>query len=196
MLCKVCIFDITSLMLLYTIKFHCYATLPLLIVPGSSIPSEAMMHSSVSDSPYFRKFLKLMENFPILPFPKKLFSDIHPPKFLMTIFSHRLKIFNFPPIFAVSVHLSHFRKLLFPPTFKNFPLISLNLRVFYILSVFFVSPYFDHDAFMHHTMHTLDAHGPRTMILYCVYQVMNIQLFCTSVFDHKKSKYIMSVLWL
>jgi len=23
--------------------------------------------------------------------------------------------------------------------------------------VFFVSPYFDHDAFMHHTMHALDA---------------------------------------
>jgi len=23
--------------------------------------------------------------------------------------------------------------------------------------VFFASPYFDHDAFMHHTMHVLDA---------------------------------------
>jgi len=26
-----------------------------------------------------------------------------------------------------------------------------------MLYVFFVSPYFDHDAFMHHTMHVLDA---------------------------------------
>src|SRR6218665_3144550 len=34
---------------------------------------------------------------------------------------------------------------------------GLNLRVFYILYVFFVSPYFYHDAFMHHTMHVLDA---------------------------------------
>ena len=27
--------------------------------------------------------------------------------------------------------------------------------------MFFVSPYFDHDAFMHHTMHVLDASGPK-----------------------------------
>jgi len=30
---------------------------------------------------------------------------------------------------------------------------------FYILYVFFVFPEFDHDAFMHHTMHVLDAPG-------------------------------------
>ena len=37
------------------------------------------------------------------------------------------------------------------------PLFSANLRVFYIFYVFFVSPYFYHDAFMHHTMHVLEA---------------------------------------
>ena len=57
---------------------------------------------------------------------------------------------NFPPIST---------KLFFPPTFKNSPLFSENLRAIYILCVFFVSPYFCHDAFMHHTMHVLDAPG-------------------------------------
>jgi len=36
---------------------------------------------------------------------------------------------------------------------------SKNLPVLNVLYVFFVSPYFDHDAFMHHTMHVLDAPG-------------------------------------
>jgi len=38
----------------------------------------------------------------------------------------------------------------FPPYFETF-------SWFLILSVLFVSPYFDHDAFMHYTMHVLDA---------------------------------------
>jgi len=46
------------------------------------------------------------------------------------------------------------------PTFANFPLISSNLRVFYKLYAFFISPYFDHDAFLHHTMHALDVPDP------------------------------------
>src|SRR6218665_2972410 len=157
-----------------------------------------MMHFPLFQiSTLFRKkFSNSWKIFTILPFQKK-FPDFHPPKFLMTFFLVIDSKFEISPLFSLFHYISPIsEKLLFPPTFTNFPLISLNLRVFYILSVFFVSPYFDHDAFMHHTMHTLDAHGPRTMILYCVYQVMNIQLFCTSVFDHKKSKYIMSVLWL
>jgi len=44
---------------------------------------------------------------------------------------------------------------------------SANLRAFYRLYVFFVSPYFYHDAFMHHTMHVglLDAPGT---LLQCI----------------------------
>jgi len=43
---------------------------------------------------------------------------------------------------------------------NNFPhCFFLNSPAFYILYVYFVSPYFDHDAFMHHPMHVLDAPG-------------------------------------
>src|SRR6218665_2900666 len=64
-----------------------------------------------------RTFWKI---FTILPFPEK-FLDFHPPKFLMTffyffLFSHRPQIFNFHPIFPVSIHFPPVsRKLFFPP---------------------------------------------------------------------------------
>src|SRR6218665_235278 len=63
----------------------------------------------------------------MLPFPKK-FSDFHLPKFMMSFFSHRLQILNFP----LTCFFTYFMCISFPP-------------------------YFDHDAFMHHTMHVLDA---------------------------------------
>ena len=69
----------------------------------------------VSDFPLFlTNFQTLWKILKMLPFPEKFF-DFHPPKFLMTFFSHRPQILNFPPVFPVS------RKLLFPPTFTNFP---------------------------------------------------------------------------
>src|SRR6218665_2023347 len=83
--------------------------------------------------PSFRKkFQTPWDNFSNLTFSQKN-SDFHPQKFLITFFS-----------------LFH--------TFANFPLISLNLRIFTNF-VFFVSPYFDHDAFMHHPIYVLDASG-------------------------------------
>src|SRR6218665_36357 len=113
---------------------------------GASIPSEAMMHF-----PLFRKnFL----NFPNFSFPKTFFE----------FFSHRLQILNFSPIFFVSLHFLLFREnYYFPPTFTNLPLFSKNLRVFTYCRPTCISfpPYFDHDAFMHHTMHVLDASGSR-----------------------------------
>jgi len=63
--------------------------------------------------------------------------------------------FEFPPIFPVSPVS---RKLLFPH-FEKYPLFSKNSPSFYILYVYFVPPYFDHDEFMHHQMHVLDAPG-------------------------------------
>src|SRR6218665_844302 len=92
---------------------------------GASIPPEAMMHfPPVSDVPLFSKnFQTLWKIFKILPFHEK-FLHFHPQKFLMTCFSHRPEISNFPPTFPVSVH--HFppvsRKLLFriPPYFPCF----------------------------------------------------------------------------
>src|SRR6218665_1186771 len=62
-----------------------------------------------------------MKIFHIYSFPDK-FLDFHPPKFLMTFFSHRPQISNFLPIFPVSVHFPPLsRKLLFPPYFDKFP---------------------------------------------------------------------------
>jgi len=91
----------------------------------------------VSNSPYFRKILRLREILNILPFPDKI-SDFHPPKFLITFFfSHRPQMLNFPPILPVLVHFpSDSRKLLFPPYFKKFPsMFSENSSAFYMLSV-------------------------------------------------------------
>jgi len=117
----------------------------------------------VSDFPLFSKKIQtLWKIVNILPFPEK-FLDFHPSKFLMTlfIFSHWPQISNFLPIFLVSVSV-HFppvsRKLLFPSLlWKMSPLFYKNSPAFYILYVNFVSPCFDHDAFMHYPMHVLDA---------------------------------------
>src|SRR6218665_265660 len=123
---------------------------------GRPFPSEAF-----GFSPDFRNISQTpWKIFPILPFPEK-FLDFHPPKFLMTFFlffSHRIQILNSPyfPCFTIFPPIS--RKLLFSPYFYKFaPLFSGNLRAFYILYVCFVLPYFDHDAFMLHTMRILDA---------------------------------------
>ena len=85
----------------------------------------------------------------ILPLPEK-FLDFHPPKFLMTflflVIDHKFRI---SPIFPVSVHfLPVSRKLLFPPTFKNFlPVLEKFTCFLHTLCV--------------HPMHVLDAPGKR-----------------------------------
>jgi len=61
-------------------------------------------------------------------------------------------------IFPISLHFPLFRPtLLFPPTFTNFLPVFFN-GILHTLCVFRF-PYFDHDAFMHNTMHVLDAPG-------------------------------------
>ena len=93
--------------------------------------------------PYFSKFPPLLS---------KNFSIFIHQNFWGLFFSHRPQISNFPPIFPVLVH--------FPPCFAKiiiFPLLSkispcfrkIHL-LFACFSVYFVSSYFDHDAFMHH----------------------------------------------
>ena len=86
-----------------------------------------------------------------IPSVSKTFSD--------SVINHKFRI---SPLFSLFQYISPislcFKKYSFPPIFTNFPLFSENyLRVFYILYVFFVSPYFYHDAFMHHTMDVLEA---------------------------------------
>src|SRR6218665_320708 len=80
------------------------------------------------------------KNFELLPFPEN-FSNFHPPKFLMTFFSHRPQISIFLPILPLSGHFPPVsQKILFPPILTNFPLFSKNSPAFYVLFAYFVSP--------------------------------------------------------
>ena len=77
--------------------------------------------------------------------------------------------FRIPPIFTICFISRYFRKIYYFPLFRKFsiyPSISENsphfvsFTCFCLLYVFFISPYFDHDTFMHHILHVLDASGP------------------------------------
>src|SRR6218665_639225 len=63
------------------------------------------------------------------------------------------------PLFSLFHYISPLirKKILFPPAFKTFPPAFVKFTCFYMLSVYFVPPYFYHDAFMHDIMHVLDA---------------------------------------
>jgi len=88
-----------------------------------------------------------------------------------------------PPIFAKNgTFPSVSENLLFSsPVLQNFPLISLNLPSFSMLYVFFVSPSFDRDACVHHTMHVLDA----SVVLYYI----SIVLACIYPFLYRFSQH-------
>ena len=138
-------------------KINCFLLVVGWITAGASIPSEAMMHfPSVSDfPPIFKKFSDCQKRY---FFPKNFLIFIR-----QNIWRPFLVISNFPPpVFPVSVHFSPFppvsRKIIISPNSKKFPPpFKKNSPAFYILYVYFVSPHFDHDASMHHTMHALDA---------------------------------------
>src|SRR6218665_2960967 len=66
--------------------------------------------------------------------------------------------FEFPPYFpCFSTFPPCFAKIIISPYYEKFPLFSKNAPAFYILLVYFVFPYFGHDAFMHHPMHVLNS---------------------------------------
>src|SRR6218665_2184 len=152
---------------------------------GASIPSEAMMHVPPMfqiSPPVSEKLSDSVENFPVLPFPEK-FSDFHPPKFhIFLVINHKFRIslqyplsIHFTPLFQqnYSFHLY----------FSKFPLFSENLRIFYMLSLLFVSPYFYHDAFMHLTMNVaywtpliihIAHHVVRYIIYICIYMYRGV----------------------
>src|SRR6218665_3759278 len=89
--------------------------------------------------------------------------DFHPPKFLMTFLANDYKFrifplfslfrYTYPPCFAKIIVSSLFSKIS-PLAFEKFK--NLHLLFTYFMCIF-VSPYFDHDAFMHHPMHVLVA---------------------------------------
>ena len=81
-------------------------------------------------------------------------------------FSHRPQISNFPLFLLFQCISRLFREnFSFSPTFPNSPLFQANSPAFYILYVYF-PPYFDHDAFMHHPMHVLDAPDHKPIITF------------------------------
>ena len=126
------------------------------------------------------KFSGTMEKFSNFTFSQKIFN-FHPPKFLMTFFvCHRLQILNSLPIFTVSVQ--HFPLLLWIS-----PQISSNLRVFTFFLWFSFPPYFDHDAFMHHTMHIVDASGC-WMLMWC-----NLAIFVGCAMLYRQLLYLLLI---
>ena len=60
--------------------------------------------------------------------------------------------FELPPLF--SPIFPYFGNFVISPYFLKFPPDFVEFTCFLHT---FVSPWFDHDAFMHHTMHVLDA---------------------------------------
>src|SRR6218665_3010441 len=105
----------------------------LLTHPGASIPPEAMMHFPLFQiSSLFSKNFQTVENVQNFNFSHKFFH-FHPPKFLMTfllVIDHTFRIS--PSIFSVSVHFPPVsRKLLFPPTLKNFPPVFQKFTCFF-----------------------------------------------------------------
>src|SRR6218665_2256373 len=57
----------------------------------------------------------------------------------------------------------------FHKIFYKFPLFSQNIYFphIFVQFTFFASPYFDHDAFMHHALHVLDSRSPCKMSTLC-----------------------------
>jgi len=108
---------------------------------------------------YFRKIFRLSGKFSKFYLFPKYFSIFIRQNFWWPFFSHRPQIFHFPPIFPVSVHFPQcFAKIITAPYFGKFLpcFIKIYLHFAYFMCISF-SPYFDHDAFMHHPMHVLDA---------------------------------------
>ena len=121
-------------------------------------PPDAMMHSLCFKFPLFpKKVLDSVENVSNFTFSQKIsrFSSAK------MFFSHLPQFFLFPTIFAVSIHFPLFQEiLLFPSYFSKFPPIYVKFTMLFIyFKCFSFPPYFDHDAFMHRTMHVADSHG-------------------------------------
>src|SRR6218665_3138158 len=117
-------------------------------------PSEAMMHFPLFQiSPYFQNFFDIQwKILSILPFPGKNFRFSSAK--ISDFFYYKLP---YCPCFTAFPPIS--QKILFPPkcTLKLFPPVFFKFTCVYILYMYFVSPYFDHDAFMNHTIHILNA---------------------------------------
>src|SRR6218665_1558582 len=123
---------------------------------GAHPPLREMMHSPLfQNSPFPTNFLTLWKISQILPFPQK-FSNFHSPKFFLFT-NHKFRI----PLYSLFQYVSPLfqKNYSYPLLFKIAPFFLQIYVSFTYFMCFFVSPYFYHDAFMHHTMHVLDAPG-------------------------------------
>ena len=119
-----------------------------------------------------------MANFLSVTFSRKI-SRFSSAKISDDFFSHRPLISNFPSVFPVSVHFPLFRENYYSPTFKNLPPVLGKFTCFlHALCVFRFPPYFDHDAFIHHPMHVLDAPVCVTIIISSSFHCLIICLLC------------------
>src|SRR6218665_3607359 len=110
-----------------------------------------MMHSPCFRfPPIFEKILDFLENFKNVPFSRKNFPFSSAKISDDLFFSHRPQILDISPPDPRKFIISPSVSKISPPPF------SKNSTTFYILYVYF-PPYFDHDAFMHHPIHVLDA---------------------------------------
>src|SRR6218665_893367 len=109
--------------------------------------------------PYFRKIFGLSEFFYNFTFSRKI-SSLSSAKIsddFFLVINHKFRISSYFRSFSTFPPVS--RKLFFPPYFYNFPPVLGKFTCFLHTLRVFRSPYFDHDAFMHHPMHVLDAPG-------------------------------------
>ena len=129
---------------------------------GASIPSEATMHSPCFRfHPYFRKISQTpWKTYPNFTFSRKI-SRFSSAKISDDFFSHQMTTsFEFP-VFSLFHYISPLfrKKILFSTYFYKIPSVFGKFTCFLHTLCVFRSPYFDHDAFMHHTTHVLEATG-------------------------------------
>jgi len=125
---------------------------------GVSIPPEAMMHfPRFRFPPCFQTIFWLRGKFPKFYLFLKNFLIFIRQNFWLSFFSHQPQILNFPLIFAVSIHFSLFREFFLSTLLLQISPWVRKIYVFLHTLCVFRFPHFDHDTFMHHTKHVLDA---------------------------------------
>jgi len=124
----------------------------------ASIPSEAMIQFSslfrISPPPFPTNFSHSVENFSDFTFFRKISWKFWWP-FLVIDYKFCIPLFFPVSLFHyISPLISRKLFIIFPSNFTNF---FPSFREIYMFFTYFMRisfpPFFDHDAFMHHTMH-------------------------------------------
>src|SRR6218665_147785 len=128
-----------------------------------------MMHfSPVSYFPLFSKNFQTVEDFLNFTFSRNIsrFSSAKISDDLFLVIDHKFRISLLPPYFPCFSTFSPScpKTIISPPTFTNFTTVLEKFTCFFthFMCILF-PPCFDHDAFMHHPMHILDAPDGNTI---------------------------------